>query len=116
MTFIQGVKGLSPVDELRDIGRKIEENAKKATEVTKMVDEAKKGVIKALDEAKEQARKLNKVVDWLKALWDKIRPWLIAAVVVFLLVMIWPLFTLLSTIRAALGGLVSLAGLDAPPR
>lgn len=100
MAFVKNIG--SPVDELRDIGRKIEDNAKKAT--------------KLLEEAKEQAQKLTKVVDWLKALWDKVRPWLIIAVIVCALVMLWPLFTLLSTIRAALGSMVWLVGLDGPPR
>lgn len=110
------VKGLNPVDELRDVGRKIEENAKKATEVTKVLEEAKKGVVRALEEAKEQAQKLTKLVDWLKALWEKVRPWLVGAAVVACLAMLWPLFTLLTSIRSALGGLVYLVGLDAPPR
>lgn len=104
------------VDDLKDVGRRIEENARKATEVAKMVDEAKRGVMKALQEAKEQAEKLNKVVDWLKELWAKLRPWLILAAVVCALVMLWPLFTLLSAVRTALAGMVSLVGLDGPPR
>jgi t-SNARE complex subunit (syntaxin) len=98
----------SPVDELRDVARK-------ATEVTRLVEEAKKGVVKTLEEAKEQAKKLSKVVDWLKALWEKVRPWLIMLAIVCCLVMLWPLFTLLSTVRAALGGVVYMFGLSAPP-
>lgn len=89
---------LNPVDDLKELGKKIEENAKKATVL--------------LEEAKEQAKKLSAVVDWLKALWAKVKPWLICIAAVCVIGMLWPLFTLLSTVRAALGGMVSLVGLD----
>ncbi len=39
------------MNDLKSVGRKIEENAKKAADVTKMVDEAKRGLRKAMEEA-----------------------------------------------------------------
>ena len=85
-------------------------------DVLKKVNEAKRDVLAALNEAKEQAKKLTVIVDWLKALWDKVSPWLMGIGIACGVSMVWPVVMLLMTVRSALGAAVSAVGMNAPPR